>query len=370
MRPVAKRPQLLAYLNGMPDVESTYPVLERLHKRGKVDVRAIVYSKLLRNETRLPDAFAAHGLVPQASSKLRMKLLFQRDIRKSDAVLTIADPFWDSTTRKQRGTYMRKIGKPSIFLQHGAYQLGVNGSLTEGKMPYYSEKLLFWEALGANRSIFVDDVISKVEVVGFVKQNILPERTWPAEVTAWKARYKRRLLVCQSFRWGKGRYHKDDIQSFYDLIETVVKRNPDLGIIIRPHRGKVRQNHRNYDKYLQDKYPSVLFSKYHSGPLAKATIHDTLALCDAMVSPTSTTVLDCVYAGKPAAVFDEGLDIFPGLMQIADADGLERFLDQIDRPGPEQAQLITRFGTFTDNLDRAAESIERHLSPVHKPVAE
>ena len=77
MRPVAKRPQLLAYLNGMPDVESTYPVLERLHKRGKVDVRAIVYSKLLRNETRLPDAFATHGLVPQASSKLRMKLLFQ-----------------------------------------------------------------------------------------------------------------------------------------------------------------------------------------------------------------------------------------------------------------------------------------------------
>lgn len=358
---MADRPQILAYLNGMPDVESTYPVLARLHNRGIVDVRAIVYSKLLRKENRLPEAFKGQGFTPESGSKLAMKLLFQRAIRRADAVLTIADPLWDSTTRKQRGTYMRKIGKPSIFLQHGAYQLGVNGPLTDGKMPYYSPKLLFWEPLGANKDLFTEDVPGKVEVVGFTKQNILPERSWPPEVEAWKSRYPRRLLVCQSFRWGNGRYSKDDIQQFYDLIEQIVQRNPDLGIIIRSHRGKVRKNHRAHDKRLQETYDNILFSHYYDGPLAKATIHDTLDLCHAMVSPTSTTVLDCVYAGKPAAVFDEGLAIYPDLMQIADVEGLEKFLAQMKTPGPEQGALIDRFGILDDNLDRAAEAIENFL---------
>lgn len=353
-----KKPQLLAYLNGMPDIESTYPVLARLHTRGKIDVRAIIYSRQLRKEPRLPEAFRFFGFTPETGSKLSMKLLFQRAIRKCDAVMSIADPFWDSTTRKQRGTYMRKIGKPSIWLQHGAYQLGVNGPLTDKPMAYYSEKLLFWEPLSDNRALFTADVPEKIDVVGFTKQNILPPRTWGPEVAAWQARYPRRLLVCQSFRWGNGRYSKDNIQQFYDLIEQTLDRNPDLGIIIRSHRGKTRKNHSAHDERLAKKYPNILFSKYYSGPLAKASIHDALDLCHAMVSPTSTTVLDCVYSGKPAALFDEGLAIFPHLPQIANVQDIEIFLAQIDQPGPEQGQLIERFGRFDDNLDRAATVIE------------
>lgn len=356
-----KKPQLLVYLNGMPDIESTYPVLARLQRRGKIDVRAIVYSKQMRKEPRLAGAFETFGYIPESGSKLTMKLLFQRAIRRADAVLSIADPLWDSTTRKQRGTYMRKIGKPSIWLQHGAYQLGVNGPLTDQPMAYYSEKLLFWEPLGDNRALFTGDVPEKIDVVGFTKQNILPQRQWGPEVEAWKASHPRRLLVCQSFRWGNGRYSKENIQQFYDLIEHTLSRNPDLGIIIRSHRGKTRKNHSAHDARLVKKYPNILFSKYYSGPLAKASIHDVLNLCHAMVSPTSTTVLDCVYSGKPAAVFDEGLAIFPHLPQIAGVDSLEGFLTQIDQPGPEQADLIARFGRLDENLDRAAASIEAFM---------
>lgn len=357
-----KRPTLLAYLNGMPDVESTYPVLARLHQRGKVDVRAIVYSKLLRKEPRLPEAFQRFGFVPDAGSKLSMKLLYQRAIRKADAVLTIADPYHDTTTRKQRGTYMRKIGKQSLFLQHGAYQLGVNGALVEGEMDYYSKKLLFWEPLGENRALFAPGVTDRVSVVGFTKQNVLAPRDWGEEVTAWKNRYPRRLLICQSFRWGKGRYDADDISHFYGLIEEIIERNPDLGIIVRSHRGKVRRNHRSHDQELTAKYDNVLLSHYYSGPLAKATIQDTLDLCHAMVSPTSTTVLDCIYAGKPAAVFAENLEIFAELPQIDGPDALQAFLSQIETPGPEQEQVRDRFGKLDENLDRAAQEIEAALS--------
>lgn len=355
---MSKRPTLLAYLNGMPDVESTYPVLARLHQRGHVNVRAVVYSKLLRKEPRLLDAFRKFGFVPETGSKFSMKLLFQKAIRNADAILTIADPLWDTTTRKQRGTYMRKIGKPSLFLQHGAYQLGVNGNLTNDKMSYYSKKLLFWEPMGTNRELFTKDVVERISVVGFTKQNILAPCNWGDEVNSWKNRYPRRLLVCQSFRWSKGRYGADDISHFYTLVEEIIEKNPDLGVVIRSHRGKVRRNHRSFDQKLASKYDNILLSHYHSGPLAKASIQDALDLCHAMVSPTSTTVLDCIYSGKPAAVFAENLEIFSELPQIDGVDSLQKFLSQIETPGLEQQSIRDRFGSLNSNLDRAAKEIE------------
>mgnify|MGYP001627891294 FL=1 len=48
-------------------------------------------------------------------------------------------------------------------------------------------------------------------------------------------------------------------------------------------------------------------------------------------------------------------------MQIADVEGLEKFLAQMKTPGPEQGALIDRFGILDDNLDRAAEAIENFL---------
>ncbi|MCV2872376.1 hypothetical protein OEZ71_08720 [Defluviimonas sp. WL0050] len=358
---MAEKPVLLAYLNGMPDFESTYPVLARLHKRGRVTVRALVYSKLLRKEVRLRGVFDKEGFAPEPASKLRMKLLYQRNIREADAVLTIADPYWDTTTRKQRGTYMAKIGQQSIFLQHGAYQVGVNARKIEGPMEYYSQQILFWEPLGDNRALFTPETAGRVEVVGFTKQNILPGNRWGEEVSDWVARYPKRLLVCQSFRWGQGRYTKDHIGHFYDLMDKALSRHPDLGIIIRSHRGKVRSNHRAHDRDLARKHPNVMFSHYYGGPLAKATIHDAIDLAHGMISPTSTTVLDCIYSGKPAAVFAENLPLFAELPQIGDLQGLEAFVDSLKTPGPVYDHIRSRFGDLDGNLDRAAEAIERRL---------
>ena len=64
----------------MPDVESIYPILARLHKRGHIRVKALVYSKLMKKEPRLYDAFKAFEFIPELSSKLRMKLFYKKDI--------------------------------------------------------------------------------------------------------------------------------------------------------------------------------------------------------------------------------------------------------------------------------------------------
>jgi hypothetical protein len=358
---MSDKPLLLAYLNGMPDFESTYPVLARLHARGRVNVRALVYSKLLRKEPRLAEVFDEYGFVPEAVSKIRMKLWYRKDIRDSDAVLTIADPYWDTTTRKQRGTYMRKIGHQSIFLQHGAYQRGVNARFIETPMAYFSQKVLFWEPLGENRNLFESSSAERVEAVGFTKKNILPQRKWNAEVSDWVARYPTRLLVCQSFRWGGGRYSSEHIDHFYTLMDQLLSRHPDLGVIIRGHRGKVRRNHRSHDQRLADKYPNALFSHHYKGPLAKATIHDVIDLVDAMLSPVSTTVLDCIYSGKPAAVFEGDVNLFQNLHQVSGLETLERFVESIGEPDPATEAVCAQFGQLDQNLDRAAEAIEAHM---------
>jgi len=345
----------------MPDVESLYPLLERLFQRNKIDIKVIVYSKLLRKEPRLTETFIKFGLIPKKGSKLSMKLAFWSQIRNADAVLTIADPNFDTTTRRQRGLYIKRIGKVSIFIQHGVYQIGVNAEVVPGKpLNYYSSQLLLWEDRGIKPAISSES-IKKSKFVGFIKKRILGPKIQSEFITSWKGNFSQKLLICHSFRWIKGRYEQSDIKNFYNLVEELAKRNPNLGIIIRSHRGKIRRSHRKIDWDLEKKYPNILFSRHYHGPLAGATIHDVIDLCDAMVSPTSTTVLDCIYQKKPAAIFNEGLSIFNELPVINGIDDIESFLETVKSESYNFEKIYYRFGDMEENLNKAAEIIENEL---------
>ncbi|MCP8893950.1 hypothetical protein KYK29_03345 [Shinella daejeonensis] len=358
---MARKPVLLTYINGMPDFESLYPVLAVLEARGRIDVRTVIYSKLLRKEPRLEQTFRHYGHTPVAASKLRMKFLFGQPMRDADAVLGIADPLWDTTTRKLRSKHVVRVGKPAIFLQHGAYQRGVNARWIADPMRFYSSLILFWEPLGENRVFFEAETAARIRPVGFTKQHVLPPKALSPELTSWMERYSRRLLICQSFRWGLGRFQKDHIDHFYDMVDTLLSRHPDLGIVIRSHRGKVRRNHRMHDRSLRKKHDNVMFSHQYSGPMKGFTIHDALDVVDGMISPVSTTVLDCLYRDKPTAVFAEETPLFGQLPQIAGLEDAEAFIESLRRPGAFGEGVLTQFGQLDRNLTRAAEEIETFL---------
>lgn len=359
---MVRKPVLLTYINGMPDFESLYPVLAVLAERGNVDVQTIIYSKLLRKEPRLEAAFQRLGHRPVAASKLRMKFLFGEPMRNADAVLGIADPFWDTTTRKLRSKHVVRVGKPSIFLQHGAYQRGINARWTAEPMRYYSNLLLFWEPLGQNRELFDAQTVERVAPVGFTKEHVLPPKAVSPELATWLARYQKRIMICQSFRWGLGRFKKDHIDHFYDLVDALLRNHPDLGIIIRSHRGKIRRNHHSHDKALRKRHDNVMFSHQYSGAMAGYAIQDALALVDGMISPVSTTVLDCLYMGKSAAVFAEDAPLFKELPQIKGIEDAEAFIGSLDTfPSPGERSVLTQFGAMDQNLLRASEAIEHFL---------
>ena len=358
---MTNKPTLLTYLNGLPDVESIYPILVTLNNREKINIKIIVYSKLLRKEPRLIDAFINENLIPEKGSKFSMKLAFWSEIKNADAILTIADPNNDTTTRKQRGVYMKKISKKSIFLQHGVFQVGVNKEIEVGKpLDYYSSKLLLWDWKDTGLAIS-ESSLNRSNIVGFIKKRILKPKIYENSISEWVKNFPYRLLICHSFRWGRERYTDSDIYKFYNMVEELVKRNPHLGIIIRSHRGKFRRSHRKIDRKLEKKYPNILFSSHYHGPLAGTTIHDVIDLCDAMISPTSTTVLDCIYQKKPAAIFNEGLAIFRELPVIDGIDDIESFLETVKSESYNFEKIYSRFGDMEENLNRAAEIIENEL---------
>ena len=137
------KPTLLAYLNGLPDFESIYPILVTLDNRAKINIKVIVYSKLLRKEPRLAEAFQKYNISPIMGSKFSMKFAFWKDINKADAVLTIADPNFDTTTRKQRSYYIKKIQKTPSLVMH----LRV---LKDSQKTYFYKKFCFFLVLVKN----------------------------------------------------------------------------------------------------------------------------------------------------------------------------------------------------------------------------
>ncbi len=197
------KPTLLTYLNGLPDIESIYPILVTLNNRAKINIKVIVYSKLLRKEPRLVEAFQKNNLFPIMGSKFSMKFAFWKDINKADAVLTISDPNFDTITRKQRSYYIKKTHKKSIFVQHGVYQIAVNKEPIPGQsINYYSSKLLLWESMKERVGIS-DASKNKSSVVGFVKKRLIKPLQYNNYIKLWQTRYRQKLLICHSFRWGR-----------------------------------------------------------------------------------------------------------------------------------------------------------------------
>ena len=78
-----------------------------------------------------------------------------------------------------------------------------------------------------------------------------------------------------------------------------------------------------------------------------------------MISPTSTTVLDCIYQKKPAAIFNEGLSIFNELPVIDGIDDIESFLETVKSNSYNFEKMYSRFGDVEENLDKAAEIIDK-----------
>ncbi len=361
--PPLSRPTLLTWLDGMPEVENLYPLLNLLQKRGNIHVHALISRRVMGREPRLREAFTA-GLKPIPATTWRMKRFTTRDMTRADAVIGLSDPAHDRSAKHKRSTRVLAANLPAIFLQHGALQMGVNVPWPDTPpMDYAAQRLLLWAPAKGEAETLTPETLSRATTTGFTKSPILPPRPITAPLRDWMARHQRRLLICQSFRWSGGRFGADDMRNFYDMLAGFLTDHPDTGVILRPHRGKVRREHAQMDADLERKHSNLIVSREKSGLLKRASILDTLALVDAMVTPESTTVLDAIYAGKPVALTDSAPRLFTDLPRITGAESLSAFAQNPDIASPACTEIRAHYGEVQTNLQTAAKAVEAALLP-------
>ncbi len=355
---------LLVWLDGLPTIETVAYLLSALQARKHVAVKLFLPAGKFLADGPVMRKLSRLGLAPVPVSRLRSKFLFQRDLAAGDAVLVITDPALDRSSRAFRSSAIRRSGKPVIFVQHGAYQSGVNAPTGSGQstgVEYEAGRLLLWQCTQLEERFLSRNSLLKVRVTGFIKKPFLPFLPQSDELRDWVARYRSRVLFCQSFRWAGARFGADTVAEWYAMLDGFLTANPDIGVVVRPHRGKVHRSHSGNDTELLKRHPNLLVSMSNEGPLKDAAIHDCVQLCHSVVCPESTVVLDSVYLDRPVMIMDEMSALFPELPRFDGPETLAAFARDPEFAREASQKVLDRFGRIDDNLSRACDYIEEFI---------
>ena len=344
--------RLLFFFNGLPEFEVMFYIALRLKERGIVQPVCFCPSEVLRREPRLKPMVEMSNLNITTYPSRWLKFFPKKWLKQGEVAMTMVDPTLDKSPNRSRSVAILEMGMPTIFIQHGVMQGRLNLFTGSKNIRYISEILLIFE------KIITPEVLSlethkKTQIVGFIKPMLFPPR--PPKKPLPK--HDRVILFCHSFRW-KGRYGKDDVSRFYNLVGKFAANHPDDLIIIRSHRAKSRALYRSHDKALS-KIPNIIFSHAYKGPLKGMSMTDVLELSDMCISTASTAILDSVYMNKPTAIYENDQPVFPTLPNVTGLDSLESFVSNPDIS--DIAGVQSHYGQIENNIERCCEVIENTM---------
>lgn len=350
-----------AFLNGLPDFETLFPILARLATRPEVSLRVYATSSLIWGERRVRPCLAQAGISPIVRPNRLMKFAswYRRALDGLDAALVLSDPLNDRTGHGDRTRTMAELGLPTIYLQHGVIQTDLTFRAHDRPIDFHSDLIFLFEPLDGDAAVFTPGVTDRMEVGGFYKAASLPPKPPPAAIAARLSRYRKRVLFCHSFRW-HGRYTDAQVDAFYGMVEAFCRANPDIAVIIRAHRGKRRGAYNAHDRRLRGRAPNVFFSFHHTGPFRGMSMTDAVALADCVVSTASTALLDALFLGRPTAVYLNDSPKFDALPQVGDAESLSDFVEKGWTDGMQA--VVERYGDPKVNAGQIAARIAEHLA--------
>ena len=364
------KPTLGTFLFGLPEFETLFHLLKRLNERGQIKLKIVLPSSLCRIEPRIPELLTEARMTYRVIHSKTIKYFYRRSFRGMNAVLGISDPYMDiRRTHRRRNRYLVNLNIASIFFQHGVIQDIVNhGSPSMWGYPmeqidYYSIAAFLMEYPSQDQQkFFTKSALERVDISGFIKKPCFTPNSVESRIASQLSNYDTRLLICHSLRTGT--FAKEDVRNFYSMIRKFASDNPQIGVIVRPHRGKRRQHYESYDRKMDKQCNNVHFMYHHHGPLKRMTISDALSISDMMISTPSTAILDAVYMGKPTAVSMNNHEIFADLCQISDANSIEQFVGNKCNHRDGAENLIARYGKLDENLERTCSKIERIVRQV------
>lgn len=354
-----RRPRLGAFLNGLPDVENLFPILAELQARGRIDLQLFVPTGLWRRERRVRKLLKASGiaLLLRPNRLLKARFYYSRLLQSVTRMLVIGDPKLDTSIFGTRSRYYIEAGVPSIWVQHGVIQNRVAYSPDDAPTDFHSDPIFYWVEPANHTAKLAPGVEPRIRVSGFTKRPVIPYKAPPTRFSADMAKYRKRVLICHTFRGGA--HDADQINAAYSMIRKYCLSNPDVAVIVRPHRGKVRANYNKQDHKLGQDCPNVYFSLQHRGALRGMNMLDVLQVVDCMVSTASTAILDGLFQGKPAALLASDSPQLQTLPQITDKASLEAFIEG-GMTAP-MLQMVEHYGAFDRNLTFVCDEIEASM---------
>ncbi len=351
-----------AFLPHSPAFDSCFPLLERLHQRGRVAVRAIVGPRLRQVEPRTIAACESARMPFVQSSLFRLEVSSLYDILRSGAVLTHSDPIAYSTGKfRLRDIYTIRSRTPVFFVQHGMVQSGLHLAGFKPRWTFYADRMLVWKPLPANASDFIEGPIAdRMRVIGLIKTNRLGPSSLVKEMTDLFSSYRQRVLICHNYGFENLLYSRQAQERAFATWANVFRSRPDTLFIMRPHRGRKHAAFNAMTDQTRERCPNVLLSERHSGLMRMTTINDLLTVVDRVMTHPSTVVLDAIYEGKPVGVFDSTQTELDDLHQVESQEQIEAFLD--DSRGLERTESLRKlYGNIDENLDRAAKEVEDYF---------
>jgi hypothetical protein len=354
---------LTAFLPHSPAFDSCFPLLERIHQRGKIAVRAIVGNRLSRIEPRLQAALETSKIPYCRQNAARMELLCFRDVLKSTALITHSDPFaYGAGKIRLRDWLTTRLEKPLIFVQHGMVQAGLHHAGWKKQWKFYGKQMLLWKPLPPEASDFISEMDGhRWDVVGLIKANRLAVSPLSGQLRQQFSGYRQRVLICHNYGFEKSLYPAEAQAKMIRAWDRVIAARSDTLFIIRSHRGRKHPAFQSQIGQLCERHRNLILSDRHQGLMRMSTIHDVLCVVDRVLTHPSTVVLDAIYDDRPVAVFDSNDRQLASLYQADDEEGIHNFLDD-DRAADKSQELRKLYGNVDENLTRAASVVEEAVS--------
>ena len=352
-----ERRTLGAFISGDSEFQTFHGILNRLNQRGRLDLRVFAYRHFLRQQPYCKNFFEESSLRLIIRPKRIYKLFVRPWFKELDALLVIVDPTRDKIKIRRRNKYLLAINLPTIFLQHGVIQSGVNYSqnLQAPPQEWHSSLIFFFEKLTEFRPMFTEKTRSHIHQSGFIKRlHITPKASEYAE---FLNEFERRVLFAHSFRI-KDSYTSVEISNYFQMVKVFAIEHPKTAVIMRPHRGNNKSTHKEYDTDLQKTCPNVFYANKRSGQLKGALMNDLLAVSDILISTPSTAILDAVYMDIPVAVTINYPNILLPLPQVNDVNSLNQFISNPYAHNKSYREFRDKFGSLDDNIEKTCEKIE------------
>ncbi len=355
-------PRLLAFVTSRPAFEITFPILERLHQRGRVAPHLVLRSRLRDRDPRYGQVVHDSGISASWQTTGRIEILGLASYWLADAVYAHVDPLAQFKRVRLRDRALKASGCPLFYIQHGMIQWGVNRP-KKGALDYYADRILLWTNPGSDMlsQTMTEAARAKVREVGFVKANPLSPHHDTERVRGELSGFRKRVLICHKFGQEKRRFSTEMLAGAYAWIGELADRHADVLFVLRGHRGRGHDQRDALDRATEQAHPNVIISKQGKGLLGSTNMHDVMEVCDSVISHPSTVVLDAIYEDRPVAVLNNTDDLLNDLPNINSAEDLEAFIEHPEVSESGMAALRSDYGEIDRNLDRAAEVIEEHM---------